>query len=89
MKILQNYRSGGKKNPIKKRAKDVKSILTEDIQMANKQIKRYSISSDIQFSSFQSLSRVQLFATLSTATHQAPCPSPTPGVYSNPCPLSR
>ena len=39
--------------------------------MANKQIKRYSISSDIQFSSFQSLSHVQLFATPSTATHQA------------------
>ena len=49
----------------------MKSILTEDIQMANKQIKRYSISSDIQFSSFQSLSHVQLFATPSTATHQA------------------
>ena len=24
-----------------------------------------------------------------TAAHQVPCPSPTPGAYSNPCPLSR
>ena len=36
----------------------------------------------LQFSSAQSLSRVQLFATLWTAALQA-CPSLTPGVYSN------
>ena len=40
-------------------------------------------------SSVQSLSRVRHFATLWTAAHQAPCPSPTPRVYPNPCPLSR
>ena len=28
-------------------------------------------------------------ATPWTAAHQPPCPSPTPGVYSNSCPLSR
>ena len=42
----------------------------------------------IQFSSVQSLSRVWLFATPWTATHQAPCPPPTPGVHPNPSPLS-
>ena len=35
----------------------------------------------------QSLSRVQLFATLWTTAHQYACPSPTPGVCSNSCPL--
>ena len=40
-------------------------------------------------SSVQSLSHVQLFATSWTAPCQAPCPSPTPRVYSNSCPLSQ
>ena len=40
------------------------------------------------FSSVQSLSRVQLFATPWTAARRPPCPSPTPGVHPNPCPLS-
>ena len=39
-------------------------------------------------SSVQSLSCVWLFATPWTAAHRPPCPSPTPGVYSNSCPLS-
>ena len=39
-------------------------------------------------SSFQSLSRVWLFATPWTAARQASCPSPTPGTYSNSCLLS-
>ena len=44
-----------------------------------------------RFSSVQLLSSVQLFATPWTATQHAmpPCPSPTPRVYSNSCPLSR
>ena len=41
-----------------------------------------------QFSSVQSLSHVQLFATPWTAACQPPCPLTTPGVYSNSCPLS-
>ena len=41
------------------------------------------------FSSVQLLSSVRLFATPWTAGHQDPCPSPTPGVYSNSCPLSQ
>ena len=41
-----------------------------------------------KISSVQSLSHVQLFATLWTAAHQLPCPSPTPGAYSNSCPSS-
>ena len=39
-----------------------------------------------QFSSVQSLSRVWLFATHESQHTRPPCPSPTPGVYSNPCP---
>jgi len=42
-----------------------------------------------QFSSVQLLSRVRLFATPWTAARQASCPSPTPRVYSNSCPLSQ
>ena len=42
----------------------------------------------VQFISVQSLSRVQLWPhELQHA--RPPCPSPTPGVYSNSCPLSR
>ena len=41
-----------------------------------------------QFSSGQSLSRVDS-VILWTAAQQPPCPSPTSGVYSNSCPLSR
>ena len=40
-------------------------------------------------SSVQSLSRVPLFGTPWSAARQAPCSSPTPGVYPNSCPLSR
>ena len=35
----------------------------------------------------QSLGHVWLFATPWTAARQLPCPSPSPGVYSNSCPL--
>ena len=41
------------------------------------------------FSSVQSLSRVWLFATPWIAACQASCPSPTPGVHSDPHPSSR
>ena len=40
-------------------------------------------------SSVQLLSCVRLFATPWTTAHRPPCPSPTPGVYSNSCPLSQ
>ena len=43
----------------------------------------------IPFSSVQLLSHVQLFATPWIAACQATCPSPTPGVHSNPCPSCR
>ena len=39
------------------------------------------------YSSVQSLSHVQIFATPWTTSCRPPCPSPTPGVHSNPCPL--
>ena len=42
-----------------------------------------------RISSVQSPNHVQLFATPWTTAHQARCPSPTPRVYSNSCPLSR
>ena len=42
-----------------------------------------------QFSSVQSFSRVRLSATPWIAAHQASCPSPTSGVYSNSCPSSQ
>ena len=42
-----------------------------------------------QFSSVQSLSHVWLFATPWIAARQPSCPSPTPGVHSTSCPLSR
>ena len=41
------------------------------------------------FSSIQSLSHVRLFATPWTVHARPPCPSPTPGVYSNSCPSSQ
>ena len=41
------------------------------------------------FRSVQSLSCVWLFATPWTTAWRPPCPSPTPGVYSNSCPLSQ
>ena len=44
---------------------------------------------EVLFSSVQSLSHVRLFATPWVAARQASCPSPTPGVHPNPCPLSR
>ena len=43
----------------------------------------------VQFSSVQSLSRVWLFATHRLQHARPPCPSPTPGVYSNSCLLSQ
>ena len=42
-----------------------------------------------KFSSVQSPSRVQLFATPWIAAPRPPCPSPTPGVHPKPRPLSR
>ena len=43
----------------------------------------------LQFISVQSVSRVLLFATHESQHTRPPCPSPTPRVYSNPCPPSR
>ena len=46
-------------------------------------------SPTMKFSSVQSLSCAWLFMTPWTTAHQASLASPTPGVYPNPCPLSR
>ena len=42
-----------------------------------------------QFSSVHSLSHIQLFVTLGLHHARPPCPSPTPGVYSNSCALGQ
>lgn len=42
----------------------------------------------VQFSSVQSLSRVHEFPPHESQNARPPCPSQTPGVYSNPCPSS-
>jgi len=47
------------------------------------------VTKKLTFSSVQSLSHVQLFATPWTAAHRLPCLSPTSRVYPNSCPLSR
>ena len=75
--------------------------LTINLKHYMKIIKCYLVRTDIlwnpqssvQFSSVQLLSRVQLIAN-SWRSHELqharpPCPSPTPGVYSNSCPSSR
>ena len=52
--------------------------------------KRVLLASSVQFSSFQSLSCVQLFANPKSAACQASLSiTTTPRAYSNPCPLSR
>ena len=51
-------------------------------------MKRCPTSLIIQFSAVQSLSRVWLFATPWITAARPSCPSPTPRVYSNSCPLS-
>ena len=43
----------------------------------------------VQFSSVQSLSHVRFFVTHELQHTRPPCPSPTPGVHPNPCPLSQ
>ena len=43
----------------------------------------------VPFGSLQSLSRVWLFVINGLQHARPPCPSPTPGTYSNSCPLSR
>ena len=51
-------------NPVKNWGKCLnRHFSKEDIQMANKHMKRCSTSLIVQFSSVQSLSRVRLFAT--------------------------
>ena len=43
----------------------------------------------LSVSSVQSLSHVWVYVTPWTAVHRPPCPSPTPRVYSDSCPLSQ
>ena len=47
------------------------------------------MSQSALFSSVQLLSCVRIFATPLTTVARPLCPSPTPGVYPNSCPLSR
>ena len=48
-----------------------------------------TICKEVQFSSVQSLSRVRLLQPHGLQHARPPCPSPTPGVHSNSCPLSQ
>ena len=52
-------------------------------------LKSNCYSSLFHYQFIQSFSRVRLFATPWTAARQASCPSATPGVNSNSCPLSQ
>ena len=54
--------------------------LTGFISLQSKGLLRVFSNTTVQFSSVQWLSRLRLFP---------PCPSPTPGLYSNSCPLSQ
>ena len=77
------------KQPNQKWGKDLNRHLSrEDIQMANKHMKRCSASLVIQFSSVQSLSCLILCNRMNRSTPGLPCPSPTPRVYPNSCPSS-
>ena len=72
-RIYEELRCDSKKTNslVKKGQSTLNRYFSKDLQMANKHMKRCSTSLVIQFSSVQSLSRVQLFATPWTAACQA------------------
>ena len=63
-------------------------VSSDSVLVTHTAYQAYKTSEGIQLSSVQSLSHVQLLATHGLQHARPPCPSPTPGVYSNSCPLS-
>ena len=59
--------------------------------MADRKLRssRYEVTTTLLFSLVQLLSRVRLFGPHGLQHARPPCPSPTPRVYSNSCPLSQ
>ena len=71
---------------VKKNIENLKELFMSPSQVAVHPQQTHHWQSTI--SSDQSLSPVRLFATPWTQHARPPCPAPTPGVYSNSCPLS-
>ena len=62
-------------------------VVKQEMARANINILGIGELNGLEFSSVQFLRRVQLFVIHELQHARPPCPSPTPGVYSNSCPL--
>ena len=69
------------------RKEDVKLTICRWYNLIHKKLDNFHQTK--LFNSVQLFSRVQLFVTPWPQNARPPCPSPTPGVYSNSCPLNQ